>query len=336
MTRGFILRSKERDWPIPPPAPRTATLVRCGADAEKKREEGAAKARTAARANMREFYKETVRWRWVKKYIYINNIAQGRVTPEHHDVLPEDSFLYIYPLGSVYHNDSTTTNTGSQGTCRTKWPGSNCHAFLPKGGPFFGLKGLFTFLNYQVWSLSLSLAEILVIFANVHPSSNISRVVIAVLVRSASSTPSEIRLTWTFIFGWICAISGAYIRRSCYQTLGRMFTFELSLRKNHQLVTSGPYSVVRHPSYIGGALALFGALACYTSPGSWFIECSGLFLPSWAGSVVFLCWFIAGSTGWLVISPRVKKEDAMLKKEFGLQWDAWAADVPYRLIPGVY
>ena len=208
--------------------------------------------------------------------------------------------------------------------------------FFFKVAPFFGLKGIFYFSYYQVWSLSLSLAEILAILASVHPSSNISRIVIALLVRSASSTPSEIRLTWAFILGWTCTICGACIRRSCYQTLGRMFTFELCLRDDHQLVTSGPYSVVRHPSYIGGALALLGALACYTSPGSWFIECSGLFPPSWAGSIVFSFWFIAGSTAWLVISPRLEKEDAMLKKQFGSQWDAWAADVPYRLIPGVY
>ena len=55
LTRGSFLRSKERGWPIPPPAPRTATLVRWGADAEKKRDEGVAKARTAARANMGGF-----------------------------------------------------------------------------------------------------------------------------------------------------------------------------------------------------------------------------------------------------------------------------------------
>ena len=208
--------------------------------------------------------------------------------------------------------------------------------FFLKVAPIFGLKRIIYFSYYQVWSLSLSLAEILAILASVYPSSNISRMMIAQLVRSASSTPSEIRFTWTFIFGWTCTMCGAYIRRSCYQTLGRMFTFELCLRENHQLVTSGPYSVVRHPSYIGGALALLGALACYTSPGSWFIECSGLFPPSWVGSIVFSFWFIAGSIAWLVISPRLKKEDAMLKKQFGSQWDAWAADVPYRLIPGVY
>lgn len=159
---------------------------------------------------------------------------------------------------------------------------------------------------------------------------------VAILVRLPSSTPSEIRLTWPFILAWICTMFGTYIRRSCYQALGRMFTFELSLRKNHQLVTSGPYSVVRHPSYIGGALALFGALACYTSSGSWFRECSGFFPPSWTESVVLSCWLIAGLTGWLVISPRLEKEDAMLRNQFGSQWDAWAADVPHKLIPGLY
>ena len=159
---------------------------------------------------------------------------------------------------------------------------------------------------------------------------------IAILVLSPSSTPSEIRLTWPFIFAWICSMFGAYIRRSCYRTLGRMFTFELSLRKNHQLITSGPYSVVRHPSYTGGVLALLGALTCYISPGSWFIECSGLFPPSWTEFVVFSCWLIAALIGWLVISPRLRKEDAMLRKEFGSQWDEWSANVPYKLIPGVY
>ncbi|KAF8816520.1 hypothetical protein BYT27DRAFT_6397575 [Phlegmacium glaucopus] len=188
----------------------------------------------------------------------------------------------------------------------------------------------------KIWSLSLSLAEVLVVFASIYPSSNFSRDVIATLVRSSSTTPSNIRLTWPFILAWICTMFGTYIRKSCYKTLGRMFTFELSLRKNHQLITSGPYSVVRHPSYIGGALALFGALACYTSPGSWFIECSGLFPPSWTRFIVLSCWLIAGLVGGLVILPRLKKEDAMLKKQFGPQWDAWAADVPYTLIPGVY
>ena len=44
---------------------------------------------------------------------------------------------------------------------------------------------------------------------------------------------------------------GGLIRYKCYRTLGSMFTFEMSIRKDHILVTSGPYAIVRHPSYTG-------------------------------------------------------------------------------------
>jgi protein-S-isoprenylcysteine O-methyltransferase Ste14 len=115
-----------------------------------------------------------------------------------------------------------------------------------------------------------------------------------------------------------------------------MFTFEISLRGNHQLVVSGPYSFVRHPAYTSGALALISALLCETTPGSWAIECSGLFPPLMKGPLVFLCYIVTGLIGFLVISPRLEREDAMLQKRFGLQWDEWAQKVPYRLIPGLY
>jgi len=131
-------------------------------------------------------------------------------------------------------------------------------------------------------------------------------------------------------------MTGVLVRRSCYKALGRMFTFEISLRDNHRLVTSGPYSFVRHPSYTSGALALIGALLCETTPGSWAIECSGLFPPLLEGPLVFLCYIITGVVAFLVIAPRLEKEDRMLRKRFGLEWDEWAAKVPCRLIPGVY
>jgi len=143
-------------------------------------------------------------------------------------------------------------------------------------------------------------------------------------------------ITSAFLVAWIVSLTGALIRRSCYKALGHMFTFEISLRDNHHLVTSGPYSFVRHPSYTSGALALIGALLCETTSGSWAIECSGLFPPLLEGPLVFLSYIITAVIGFLVIAPRLEKEDIMLRKRFGLQWDEWAAKVPYRLIPGVY
>ena len=143
-------------------------------------------------------------------------------------------------------------------------------------------------------------------------------------------------ITPPFLIAWIVSLTGALIRRSCYKALGRMFTFEISLRDDHRLVTSGPYSFVRHPSYTSGTLALIGALLCETTPGSWAIECSCLFPPLLEGPLVFLSYIITAVIGFLVIAPRLDKEDIMLRKRFGLQWDEWAAEVPYRLIPGVY
>lgn len=52
VTNGSLLSSNDRGWPIPPPAPRTATFVWRDAEEEKSREEGATRARTAERANM--------------------------------------------------------------------------------------------------------------------------------------------------------------------------------------------------------------------------------------------------------------------------------------------
>jgi len=44
-----------------------------------------------------------------------------------------------------------------------------------------------------------------------------------------------------------------------------MFTFEMSIRKEHILVTSGPYGVVRHPGYTGALLAIGGMLLLHAS-----------------------------------------------------------------------
>ena len=44
-----------------------------------------------------------------------------------------------------------------------------------------------------------------------------------------------------------------------------MFTFEMSIRKDHMLITSGPYGVVRHPGYTGFLLVVIGMLLLHAS-----------------------------------------------------------------------
>ncbi|KAJ7460340.1 hypothetical protein B0H11DRAFT_1736653, partial [Mycena galericulata] len=67
--------------------------------------------------------------------------------------------------------------------------------------------------------------------------------------------------------------SGAILRLFCYRVLGKHFTFEMGIARDHKLVKTGPYSVVRYPAYTGALLVYLGLLFYYGSPGSWFVEC---------------------------------------------------------------
>ncbi|PPQ84619.1 hypothetical protein CVT25_015716 [Psilocybe cyanescens] len=173
--------------------------------------------------------------------------------------------------------------------------------------------------------------EALLTFASIYPSSPWSKSIAAFLIDS-HPVSLNIRLTWSFIAAWIFAIAGAIIRRRCYQVMGEMFTFELSLRNHHKLVTWGPYAVVRHPSYTGVAMALIGGSICYSTPGSWTFENSH---SPWARFILILCWVVTTVAGIFVVR-RANTEDKMLQKQFGTEWESWAKKVPCRLIPGVY
>ncbi|KDQ51222.1 hypothetical protein JAAARDRAFT_41283 [Jaapia argillacea MUCL 33604] len=143
-----------------------------------------------------------------------------------------------------------------------------------------------------------------------------------------------ITITSAFVAGWVLALFGGWIRRKCYQTLGRLFTFELAIRKDHHLVTSGPYSFVRHPSYTGTISAMAGTLLVGLTPGSWLREC-GL-LQSWIGRVIAGIWILNAVFFCGLVGCRTRQEDEALRKEFGGVWDKWASEVRYRLVPFVY
>lgn len=89
-----------------------------------------------------------------------------------------------------------------------------------------------------------------------------------------------------------------------FHTLGVNFAATLLIRREHRLVTSGPYRLVRHPMYTLG-VATFVALFLVTA--SWFIGAFGA-----AGMAVLMI-------------ARVPKEEAMLREEFGEIWDRYAA-----------
>ena len=69
-----------------------------------------------------------------------------------------------------------------------------------------------------------------------------------------------IRQPWTRrdVFGAALAFSGLSLRWWSQAELGSMFTFEVGIRRDHRLVQTGPYAILRHPSYTGLLIGIIG------------------------------------------------------------------------------
>ncbi len=59
--------------------------------------------------------------------------------------------------------------------------------------------------------------------------------------------------------GALLLITGISIRIWAIRVLGQHFTATATLNSDHQLVRKGPYTWVRHPSYLGAFLAIIGS-----------------------------------------------------------------------------
>ena len=120
-----------------------------------------------------------------------------------------------------------------------------------------------------------------------------------------------------------------------FRHLGRYFRFETSIQKDHKLIVSGPYSIVRHPSYTGLILILCGLFPWYLGKGSWVME-SGLWNTMLGKLLVVMYFGAIHILGFFYFLGRISKEDMALRDQFGKKWDDWAERVPYSIFPGIY
>jgi protein-S-isoprenylcysteine O-methyltransferase Ste14 len=95
--------------------------------------------------------------------------------------------------------------------------------------------------------------------------------------------------------------------------LGRRFSGLVAIQPGHELVTTGPYRHVRHPSYLGMMLGLVGwALAFRSSAG-----------------------LLAAVLGMPLLVERIDSEEALLGSQFGAVYDEYRRRT-WRLVPGLY
>lgn len=191
----------------------------------------------------------------------------------------------------------------------------------------------------------VSIAESAILIASEYPSHPLSQRVLSLLTGSAHPSLPPLRITPAFLLGTALTIGGALFRIASFRAMGRHFTYELSVQKGHRLVTAYPYSVVRHPGYAGSMLAAAGMnVALFGAEGAFLrdilVARLGLHraLAAHPGIATAVMLGIGTAQALIVAAmlARIPTEDAMMRREFGKEWDEWAARVPYKMIPGVW
>jgi protein-S-isoprenylcysteine O-methyltransferase Ste14 len=114
-----------------------------------------------------------------------------------------------------------------------------------------------------------------------------------------------------FVIGMLLAGTGLALRVWSIRTLGAWFSSTVRVREGQQVITSGPYRLIRHPSYTGALLVALG-------------------VTTMLGGPIGVALVVA------VVIPayiyRIRVEEAALSRELGTAYDAYAKRT-HRLVP---
>ncbi|KAG6867718.1 hypothetical protein C0993_012002 [Termitomyces sp. T159_Od127] len=136
------------------------------------------------------------------------------------------------------------------------------------------------------------------------------------------------------IVGLIMMIGGSLLRVQCFRIMGKYFTMNFAVFDDHKLATTGPYSIIRHPSYFGAMVLYIGLVLWHAFPGSFLME-SGIF-NTVLGRTVAAVLSLQLVTTIVALFLRSKDEDAAMHRVFGDTWEEWEKRVPYAIIPYVF
>ncbi len=119
---------------------------------------------------------------------------------------------------------------------------------------------------------------------------------------------------WARWSGVICFGFAMVLFWWVHKTLGKNWSPVLEIRKNHKLITEGPYKFVRHPMY--------------TVIWIWML-CQGMILSNWVVMIV-------GILTWSILYfVRLPDEEKMMIEEFSQEYKDYMKKTK-RIIPGVY
>ena len=146
-----------------------------------------------------------------------------------------------------------------------------------------------------------------------------------------------------FLFVTLLTLTGVYLRRACFSTLGKNFTFAHTTLQKHTLVTWGPYAYARHASYTAVAMFNVGIIAMFCADGGWISDCGRIKDVEGTGvigeALVWTTWLlITGISAWSIVvtyalATRASREDSTLRAKFGKEWEDYRDRVPWKFIP---
>jgi protein-S-isoprenylcysteine O-methyltransferase len=117
-----------------------------------------------------------------------------------------------------------------------------------------------------------------------------------------------------FYVGLGLIVCGALLRWWSIATLGDFFTVNVAIRTGHRVVTSGPYRLLRHPSYTALLMVFLGMGLCM-------------------GNTLSIAAIMLSTTVALLYRMRI--EENMLLSGLGEEYRAYMSRTK-RLIPGLY
>jgi protein-S-isoprenylcysteine O-methyltransferase Ste14 len=142
----------------------------------------------------------------------------------------------------------------------------------------------------------------------------LSGVVLAALVAGSGerSLPGP---EWLAVaVGVALLIAGFGLRVWAVRTLGRFFKYRVVVQENHEVIQTGPYRLVRHPSYTGMVMCAAGL---------------GLMLDDWLALIV------AALPTLIAFTLRLLSEERTLAGELGEPYREYMART-WRLVPHVW
>jgi len=142
----------------------------------------------------------------------------------------------------------------------------------------------------------------------------LSGMALAVIANLAVPRARSATLVELNFVGFLVFVGGVLLRWYSIFYLGRFFTVDVAIAADHQVIDTGPYRYIRHPSYAGALLAFLGLGICF-------------------GNVLSLLAIMVATT-WVFIY-RIKIEEAALSGALGARYVRYAARTK-RLIPFVY